>query len=232
MKNKILLFIIPIVFSCFFCVAGKVLVYKDLNITGKIIANVATPVVTNNAVNYDYILKLVGDLYEGTSLSVAVVAKCSGGQIEDYFPVDGEDLAEDMQWGVQWETNTRFITDYIGSNVYDDLTDLIWPKYLDTTQRNWTNAIDYCTNLIYGGFADWRLPNLKELESLVDLSQYNPTLPYAHPFVDVQNDYYWSSSTFSDNTDNAWNLTFLYCLNSQINKTNTCFVWPVRNGVR
>ena len=41
----------------------------------------------------------------------------------------------------------------------------------------WTAAITYCEGLDYGGQTDWRLPNAKELYSLIDLGRFNPSLP-------------------------------------------------------
>ena len=60
--------------------------------------------------------------------------------------------------------------------------------------RSWTDAISDCHGLADGSCGltdgssagDWRFPNRKELESLLDLSQYNPALPSGHPFDNVQ----------------------------------------------
>jgi hypothetical protein len=46
----------------------------------------------------------------------------------------------------------------------------------------------------------------------------------------VQSDWYWSSSTNADNTDNAWNVNLNNGNVNNDNKTNTNYVWPVRAG--
>jgi hypothetical protein len=51
----------------------------------------------------------------------------------------------------------------------------------------------------------WRLPNINELESLVDCSSQNPALPRKHPFKEVR-DAYWSSTTSMFESDWAWAL--------------------------
>jgi hypothetical protein len=51
----------------------------------------------------------------------------------------------------------------------------------------------------------WRLPNINELESLVDCSAYSPALQAEHPFDDVR-DVYWSSTTSLFEPDWAWAL--------------------------
>jgi len=61
----------------------------------------------------------------------------------------------------------------------------------------------------------WRLPNIKELQSLIDFGQLDPALPAGHPFTGVQSSgeigeesRYWSSTTRAgfNNTYFAWNL--------------------------
>jgi hypothetical protein len=77
---------------------------------------------------------------------------------------------------------------------------------------------------------DWRLPNVRELFSLIDFSQYGPTLPSGHPFTGVQSSSYWSSTTTAYSTSGAWSV-YLYAgsVNNGI-KTGTAYVWPVRGG--
>jgi hypothetical protein len=90
---------------------------------------------------------------------------------------------------------------------------------------------------------DWRLPNIKELQSLMDYGQAShPVLPAGHPFSGVQSivifyDYYWSSTTDVDITRFAWSVD----LNGGRVERSTkipdvsgwlkrMWVWPVRDG--
>ena len=46
----------------------------------------------------------------------------------------------------------------------------------------------------------------------------------------VQSSYYWSGSTNSNNTNNAWNVNMNNGNVNNNNKTNSYYVWPVRSG--
>jgi len=77
---------------------------------------------------------------------------------------------------------------------------------------------------------DWRLPNIKELLSLLDYRYYDPALPSTHPFSGVQSTSYWTSTTFSYSTDYAWYVLMNNGISNYQLKTRTNYVWPVRGG--
>ena len=58
--------------------------------------------------------------------------------------------------------------------VTDSATMLMWQKADDGITRDWETSITYCESLNLGGYSDWHLPNIKELQSLVDYSR-SPT---------------------------------------------------------
>ena len=79
----------------------------------------------------------------------------------------------------------------------------------DNQTRDWESALTYCENLILppGGYTDWRLPDVKELRSIVDNSRYDPAI-YTEFFPGTETDYYWwTSSSFLWN-DSAWFVAF------------------------
>jgi len=96
-----------------------------------------------------------------------------------------------------------------GSMVVDRLTNLCWRSSADLFGRpsTWEEALQAVTalNQQQGGTYSWRLPNINELESLVDCSAHRPALPQGHPFRDVREGY-WSSTTSMFEPDWAWAL--------------------------
>ena len=145
---------------------------------------------------------------------------------------DGE-----YQKGVIWP-GPRF-TDNTDGTVKDNLTGLIWLKHANCFgQRTWEEALAECNGMSAGWCGltdgsnpgDWRLPNYKELFSLVDAEYYNPALPSGHPFTNVQYHGYWSSTTWQLNTNDAWHVYMNSGSVSSYDKYGYYYVWPVRGG--
>lgn len=93
--------------------------------------------------------------------------------------------------------------------VVDRLTNLCWHSSANLTGRTstWEEALKAVADLNRqrGGTCAWRLPNINELESLVDCSTHSPALPHGHPFKNAR-EVYWSSTTSMFEPDWAWAL--------------------------
>jgi hypothetical protein len=147
----------------------------------------------------------------------------------------------DLEKGVSWPS-TRF-TDNADGTVTDNLTGLIWLKDGDCMgRRTWSDAFTYVSNLnsgtnyscdgyTAGTYGDWRLPNVRELYSLIHLGQANSAAWLnTQGFSGVQSDGYWSSTTYAGNTANAWFVNLFGGYVSYYSKSSTGYVWPVRGG--
>lgn len=55
--------------------------------------------------------------------------------------------------------------------ISDNATGLMWQKADDGIGRNWQESLEYAENLELSEYTDWRLPNAKELQSIVDYSR-------------------------------------------------------------
>lgn len=131
--------------------------------------------------------------------------------------------------GVAWP-NPRFTVS--GDCVTDNLTGLMWVKSPDSTQRTWSQAIDYAKGLSLCGYTDWRLPNVNELESLINADEPNSAVWLnTQGFTNVQSDDYWSSSTSASYTFGAWVVRMWdgYVGYHDVGYYNY-YVWPVRSG--
>ncbi len=124
--------------------------------------------------------------------------------------------------------------------VTDNLTGLIWLQNANCFgTRTWTQALSDANGLASGscGLTDssaagqWRLPNVKELQSLIDFQNVNRALPTGHPFSNVKTDQnYWSATTYASNPDNAWYMYMYYGRVRYYHKSVPYYVWPVRGG--
>ncbi|MFA5158823.1 MAG: DUF1566 domain-containing protein [Patescibacteria group bacterium] len=92
----------------------------------------------------------------------------------------------------------------------------------------WDNAaIVNCEALDYAGYQDWRLPNLKELVSIVNYGAVNPSINTT-AFPNTKSDYYWSSTTYAGFTGFAWIVSFNDGNPVGGNKAGTFYVRCVR----
>ncbi len=192
------------------------------------------------------------DIYEKalpTRVEKTGQTKCYDGTSEQPCPVTGFPGQDgDHQKGVSWPS-PRF-TDNTDGTVTDNLTGLIWLTNANCpgTNRQWSTALtdvaqlntdgtmngNNCNDTSNGGVhqTDWRLPNVKELQSLIDFGNVSPALPDGHPFSGVVTSSYWSSTTVAGNTSSAWHVYMTYGNVYSANKTtNTYYVWPVRGGL-
>lgn len=137
----------------------------------------------------------------------------------------------------------RFV-DIDGKTVSDTLTDLVWTKdgntpgpstCVPTTQKNWQEALNYVAclnNNSYLGKTDWRLPNRKEIMSLINWNEaVSATWLNNQGFSGVQSWYYWTSSSYAENPSKMWIAYLGTGLVFDVNKTDDYgYVWPVRSG--
>lgn len=138
-------------------------------------------------------------------------------------------------WSQILPVSERFVLVLNDEAVLDKETGLVWAKDANLAggQKEWGDAVTYCRNLNIGNRKGWRLPTVEELASLVDPSQSNPAIPNGHPFVNVQSNIYWSSTTHEGPyTAQVWTVNMNNGDLSRWHKLDSggTFVWPVRGG--
>jgi hypothetical protein len=117
------------------------------------------------------------------------------------------------------KTNTQFTRCVRGANTTSSFTDngdntttdtktrLVWQKSTSGSEMTWEEALSSCEALTLASQSDWRLPNIKELFSIVDTSEYNPAIDETY-FPATQSADYWSSTTWRTTTTQAWRVDF------------------------
>lgn len=142
----------------------------------------------------------------------------------------------DLQAGVVPPT-PRF-TDNTDGTVTDNLTGLIWLQDANCFGlRDWQTALTDANGLSSGSCGltdgsvagDWRLPNVKELQSLIDFGNF-PALPTGHPFSGLSF-LYWSSTPYAPHPSGVWVVNLISGTTDRTGKGNAVSVWPVRGGL-
>ncbi len=96
--------------------------------------------------------------------------------------------------------------DHGDGTVTDSCTGLMWARDTSPGTYSWQSALAYCNSLELAGYTDWRLPNLRELRTLMEYSGKEP--PIDAVFQTIA-DMYWTSSTFTADTTHAFTVGFL-----------------------
>ena len=134
----------------------------------------------------------------------------------------------------------RFIDNNDGT-VTDLVTNLMWVKNphalsgnSSSLERTWQNGMDFSNGVAisnFAGYNDWRMPNVRELHSLVDYGLQSLALPSGHPFINVQSALYWSSTTSAMNTMAAWAVRLTDgSVEARLKGDQAGRIWPVRGG--
>jgi len=131
-------------------------------------------------------------------------------------------------------------TSHANGTITDQSTGLVWEKKTAANQFDaymWDEAFAYVASLNavrFGGYDDWRLPNVRELASLIDYGKFNPAV--SSEFDDCGNGSctvggsYWSSTTTVSAPILAWRVNFYDGAHLVGGKTFTIRVRAVRGG--
>ncbi len=136
--------------------------------------------------------------------------------------------------------DSRFTANGDGT-VTDRATGLIWKQCAEGLSGancltgsamtfTWQQALQHAEAAVFAGSALWRLPNKKELASLVEQRCYDPAInDRFFPNTPVD-DWFWSSSPHASYATYAWSVDFSYGYVSYYDKSNAKYVRLVRGG--
>lgn len=126
----------------------------------------------------------------------------------DRFIAENETVT-DTQTGLMWVKN---------ASIFD--FPMSWNEAFNTIKE--FNLSDPC------GYHDWKLPNRKELFSLISHEKINPSIPAGNPFTNVFTGYYWTSSNCARLPNQAWYIHLGGARVYKGMKYGSYMVWPVR----
>jgi len=107
---------------------------------------------------------------------------------EKAFPVNfrargtSDPIASFLYFYVRAVRGEQFTNDFIDNGngtVTDRSTGLMWEQKTEDNKDNkyyWDDALDYCESLSWGGYNDWRLPNISEVHSILDYSTFHQAM--------------------------------------------------------
>jgi len=157
------------------------------------------------------------------------------GEDHDYA-YSGSTMSFTIYNGVAWGgTATSSVT-------VDNRTGLMWVTnpddacagcaggYVSSGTYIWENALKKCENLAYAGFFDWRLPNVRELMSIMDYTACDSPRINTTYFPNTDNNYYWTSTTYAPDTAYAWFVDFNAYDNNGDDKLTDYYIRCVRAG--
>jgi hypothetical protein len=162
----------------------------------------------------------VGTLSDGTATIVVAINGCSP---VSTLPATGQTISYAIGDDGDFQAGAALsYTDNGDGTVTDDNTGLVWEKKTSANVNSvytWQGALDYVAALNamnggqgFAGYNDWRLPNIRELLTIVDYSRHNPPI---HPIFGPTRSIfpfsaYWSSTSWAEYYPavNAWAVDF------------------------
>ena len=113
---------------------------------------------------------------------------------DERYEVHGDGTVTDRVTGLMWMRCS------IGQDHNDNCSG-------SATEYNWQEALEFAEDYSLGIYTDWRLPNIKELDSLAALDRYDPAIN-STVFPNTPSARYWSASPYAEYVEYALQLYF------------------------
>lgn len=149
-----------------------------------------------------------GDHWDDPNIEAAFFFNFLDGHIKQAPTHDSENFYRCVH-GNEYGIND-FVINSDGT-VTDQNSGLIWQQQDDGIGRNWQDALAYCEELVLAQQTDWRLPNIKELQSIVDYSRHDPAIDPEFFTLSDPEGWFWSGTTHGDSTLAAAYICFGKC---------------------
>lgn len=215
-------------------------VYRSLD--GEVIE-----VISSREVEISKDSKIILGRYDFKGDKLRIVATLMGTQMVRYYLLTEEGLKDEKSGEVYYsktalaaleekrkraeeekrKAKARRFKDNGNGTVTDNDTKLMW-RQGEGGKMAWDSAIAYCKNLSLAGYNDWRLPNIEELKSIIDVEEKPAINKTYFPNANASN--YWSSTTYEFYSSHAWYVPFYYGSVHYEDKSYSLYVRCVRGG--
>jgi hypothetical protein len=126
--------------------------------------------------------------------------------------VSGEPVVVDNVTGLEWQ---GCVSNRTGNDCSGGIT----------VVGRWGSAINYCEALSWGGYSDWTLPNIKEIDSIVDHRLGTPAYdPVAFPATPSE----LAFSSTSSNNHGSWDYVFIAADTPTVADVDKTTRYPIR----
>jgi hypothetical protein len=151
------------------------------------------------------------------ALAVTCMNNLPASNPDSAYVVHGDGTATDARTGLMWKVCAEGQTWSAGACGGS------------TTTATWAGALAQAEAAVYAGHSDWRLPNLKELRSLVEECRVSPAINDSI-FPGASSSDFWSGSPYASSSSYAWVVYFYYGYAYYFNRNYSNSVRLVRGG--
>jgi hypothetical protein len=153
---------------------------------------------------------------------IKAYAATVSGQFGNYVrAVRGDD------YGVNEYTNNS------DSTITDSSTGLMWAQYDSGEGLIWEDALSYAENSTLAGYTDWRLPNIKELQGIIDYSKSPSATDSENIGPAIDTDYFYCSLYTGDDSNYDEDYPYFWSSTSSYFSTSSpgyYYAWYVAFG--
>ena len=111
----------------------------------------------------------------------------------------------------------------------DAVTNLVWQQIPTADTITWEQALLTADTLLTAGYSDWRMPTIKELQSINEERNLNPSVS-SNYFSGIIVGQYWSSTSLPNQTTKAWYWDTRFGITTYAFKTSRKYLLCVRGG--
>lgn len=140
---------------------------------------------------------LVSAAFGPEAWAVTCQNNLSASNPDSVYAVHGDGTVTDTRTGLMWKVCSEGQT-WSAGGCGGEATVAVWASALSAAEAH-----------VYAGHGDWRLPNIKELRSLVEECRSHPAVnDFIFPATPTAGAIFWSSTPYASVSSRSWNVSF------------------------